>query len=74
MGKAAIKPPILLFDLATSVMITITKAVITTLRRIYILDFNNHVKSLIILAFRIQIFQLFLNHKLNQMPIDYIHH
>ena len=53
MGKAAIKPPILLFDLATSVMITITKAVITILRRIYILDFNNHVKSLIILAFKI---------------------
>ena len=52
MGKAAIKPPILLFDLATSVIITITKVVKTTLRRVYVLDFNNHVKSFIILAFK----------------------
>ena len=52
MGKAAIKPPILSFNLATSVIVTITKAVITILRRVYVLDFNNHVKSFIILAFK----------------------
>ena len=53
MGKAAIKPPILLCDFATSVIITITKAVKIILKKIYILDFNNHVKSFIILAFKI---------------------